>query len=260
MDPVEITSLSALITHIQSVRRHPRQELWFRGQRVTEWRVEPAVQRGYSRADERTLTNRFRARAEVRYSRAPAYDDSGHWLSIMQHYGLPTRLLDWSRSPLIATYFAVRRHMDSSSEPVADASLWILDPIRLNVSEDYPPITPAIDAHGCKEILVPAFTDSDPEVDKVRAVMAIETDLRILIQQGCFTIHSRREPLDGAPRSTEYLQLVRIPAAAIKAIADELEVCALRRADLFPDLANLAGELKGLYTPARARRAAHDRQ
>jgi len=42
-------------------------------------------------------------------------------LMVLRHYGLPTRLLDWSSSPLVAAYFAVSGHEDK------DAELWAFD-------------------------------------------------------------------------------------------------------------------------------------
>lgn len=50
-----------------------------------------------------------------------------HLLSIAEHYGLPTRLLDWSFSPLVATYFAVR-HGNTDH----DGAIWAVDYRKLH--------------------------------------------------------------------------------------------------------------------------------
>jgi FRG domain len=87
--------------------------LWFRGHRSANWEVVPAIWREikYTAAQERDLTNRFSTRAATRHQALPGYDDLPTWLSLMQHYGLPTRLLDWSRSPLVAAYFAIEAYL-----------------------------------------------------------------------------------------------------------------------------------------------------
>lgn len=239
------TSLGEVIKLICKRSLGENKVLWFRGHHSASWSVLPSLWRQYGPDDERNFTNRFRARASSRHQSLPNYDNSAIWLSLMQQYGLPTRLLDWTRSPLIGLYFALEAYIYKEPSRIEDAVLWILDPHVLNELEGFGRFTPSIDAHICEPMLRPAFTDREaPESGKVLAAMSSEKDIRMFVQQGCFTIHSDQTPLDRRACSDKYLSRICIPEKFVRQMAFEIDVCGFRRGDVFPDLGNLAAELK----------------
>ena len=108
------------------------ENLWFRGQANAEWALvprlyrDPAPQSNLREEDDDTREEFIRQGASLSDIR-PA--DNWDWYFVMQHHGAPTRLLDWTGGSLIGLFFAVREN-----EGFHDASVWILDPWKLNKS------------------------------------------------------------------------------------------------------------------------------
>lgn len=241
---IVINSVYEFIEAIKQERTVNNQLLWFRGHRDCRWEVKPTVWRDYDKNGERHLTNTFCARAGTRYGPLPQYNDSAAWLSLMQHYGLPTRLLDWSRSPLVAIYFAIESYLHEKQAKPVDAGIWVLKPHLLNQLEGLGSVAPSISAHICNPMISPAFSHRSEENNKVMAAMAAESDMRMFVQQGCFTIHSDQQPLTDKIGSEQFLSEYIIPAERIFDVAQTIDVMGFRKGDIYPDLTNLAIELR----------------
>jgi len=242
----KITKIQDLIDIISNHIEENKRVLWFRGQQDAEWSLVPSIWR-HDDDDERNFVHRFRCRAYSRQKGLPGYNERAKWLSIMPHQGLPTRLLDWTRSPLIAMYFALERSLYGRSEPKSEpknACVWMLEPHKLNQTEQFGHYTPSIESEQCLPLIDAAF-DENPsnKSDKIFAVMSSEVDMRMFVQQGCFTIHARKEPLDKTAGCENYLTKFVLPQDVVKELSREIDCLGFRKGDLFPDLSNLADEL-----------------
>ncbi len=106
-------------------------ENWvFRGHEGADWSLVTSLQRAFQGAEitdvatrvaaENSIIGFFQERARLHLAQPPDSNDLLGWLAVMQHYGAPTRLQDWTQSPFVAAYFAYRQ---ASGE---DACIWAL--------------------------------------------------------------------------------------------------------------------------------------
>lgn len=216
-------------------------EVWWRGHADASWRLKPSVQRGErNERYEQNVTVRFLRAAPTRHAKCPSRDDLSGWLQFMQHYRLPTRLLDWSQSPLVALFFAV------TELPDKDGALWVLSPFALNEIVAGERIVLNSTDQRVQELIAPAFNMKRRGASNSLAVFGDELDLRMALQLAAFTIHGSTEPLEEQPRHSEFLRKLIVPAAIKEDLAGALWILGVRRSNLFPDLDNLSRELADL--------------
>jgi hypothetical protein len=162
----------------------------------------------------------------------------------MQHYRLPTRLLDWSESLLIATYFAV------NAEFTKPGAIWALSPLDLNEEQFAVRGIFEPDGDTVRPLIVHAFIKSAPKICKVAATSVKEIDPRMMVQLSAFTIHGDCEPLDTRPNNEKYLLKFEIPAGSKKRLLQLLYDLGVRESSIFPDLEHLAHDMTtGEYGP-----------
>ncbi len=98
----------------------------FRGQSDSTWALETTLERAWRGKDrdvgERTAVASYRRKAGGLRGNQPSPTDTLTLVAEMQHFGAPTRLLDWTKSFYIAAYFALE-----AERPAKETAIWALD-------------------------------------------------------------------------------------------------------------------------------------
>ena len=241
--PRQVTKLSDFLQYLE---RHSGDIPFtiYRGQRE-DWPLLPKLARrdllgGTPDEVERKMFADFMRAAPLLVTAPP--DNDWDWLAIAQHHCLSTRLLDWTKNPLCALWFAVR-------EPVGDASkygvVWAFLPEDQDIVRDIKRTPSRFDRSiaGGSPLAVPRTMVFEP-----RYVTA-----RIKAQEGLFTVHRFSEsdgrfvPLEKNKTYHHRLEKVIIPASSFATLRWQLLSCGVHSGSLFPDLDGLASRLEMEY-------------
>lgn len=238
--PFRITSLSDYFEVFKSVMKGEI-KFWFRGHSDFTWDLTPSALR-YRREDKRdkalSLLSDFKRFVEIKLNNPPGVGEQLKWVQLAQHYGLPTRLLDWTQNASIALYFACL-------EPDKNGLVFVLNPVDLNREAD--PHRPRVFDVNFDADLIDVYLSlpgkRDPNGLKTIAIHPTWNSERIMIQQGVFTLHGSKEfSLTGkqAP-SLVYLPILKRFKESLLKELDRVGVCEM---SIFPESEHVCRYLK----------------
>lgn len=237
------------------LRVENRGMIWYRGQPREEYELIPSIARPPLNPKlEIIYLSKFKS-LSVPYAKSlitcslPGNTTSyWNWLFLMQHYGIPTRLLDWSRDALTALYFAV--YSRNPSDEGHDAVVWLLNPVKLNEEFSFynwvkPGYIPNVE-----EEPVNLYFGPDAKLLESRrsaAVIGALNNSRIIAQKGVFTVSPHMEkiiPLDKHEMASKYLYKIIISKENIPLMRKRLELYGLNSLTLFPEMSKVRNEVK----------------
>jgi hypothetical protein len=209
---------------------------------------------------ELSLLRNFRKYA---HAEAVGADSIWAWLALGQHRGLPTRLLDWTYSPLVALHFAT----ESPAEFDRDGVVWCVNFVQAN--KRLPRRLRSILEQEASDTLTVEMLRgfrSLQEFDalsRVPFVVFLEppaVDTRILNQLALFSLMSNPSAIldDWLREHPDLCRRVVIPARLKWEIRDKLDQANINERVLFPGLDGLSRWLARYYLPTGGRRARID--
>ncbi len=217
-------------THFCDENRHRTKqdgEMLFRGQ-SDDYPLLPKIARTDDQFD--LLKREFHMLSELK-RRGSIYRNLGRldvWdlLTLAQHYGMATRLLDWSRNPLTAIWFACK---DGAVDN--EAFVYILLP-HWDIGLLDRTLVAAPEKHNGISILRPNLEDP-----------------RVVAQDGWFTVHSvsrkhgRFVPLGESEHHAEGMVKVMIQPGSKQKILESLDILGVSHQTVFPDLEGICAYL-----------------
>lgn len=244
-----IKSLEDYIVHIDyaSKKIFESDNIWFRGHANKNYKLIPSVFRAqtYSIESEKKLIEEFLDKAKG-FTSGRSFDNN-EWYFLMQHFGLKTRLLDWTEGYLFALFFALK--LNKGDNIFIDPCVWIVNPEELNLLSINEASIIRTNDNDNKTLISKYLDFHNQKKEFPIAISPTYSNERVLRQKGCFTLHSGNLTIDSVFKKNSSNKIVRINISHKERaqILNQLKLAGISESSIFPDLEGLSRELNEKY-------------
>ncbi|WP_168770748.1 FRG domain-containing protein [Sphingomonas olei] len=252
----KVDTFGALLAKVEEFQ-NGREQSWYRGTGNSNYSLVPSIGRRQPAMSEVELSRVEREIANTFAQRAPPFVEAtftSEWktLFFMQHYGIPTRLLDWSESPFVALYFALTSvKRDVRGKAANDVAVWSCDPVLWNrTALAHITFKGGILDEYCEEIKAYSPTsDLDQRATIPLMIYGTHNSPRIVAQRGVFALFGK-----GSDGMEVVYKAGSFPHGSIEKLiiakdkVDEMLSSLFRKgfaeSTIYPDLSGLSLEIK----------------